>query len=87
MILFAQVRAQRLSVFSLNPGEKTAMGDLKTASCELHLPLCGIRQSSGSECWSSAESGEMGSSFTHFAGEEKVESWSFSELAGESSTS
>ena len=30
----------------------------------------------------------MGSSLTHFAGEaEKVESWSFSELTGESSTS
>jgi hypothetical protein len=31
VILFAQVRAQRLSVFSLNPGEKTAIGDLDVA--------------------------------------------------------
>lgn len=31
VILFAQVRAQRLSVFSLNPGERTAIGDLDVA--------------------------------------------------------
>ena len=31
VILFAQVRAQRLSVFSLDPGEKTAIGDLDIA--------------------------------------------------------
>ena len=31
VILFAQVRAQRLSVFLLDPGEKTAIGDLDIA--------------------------------------------------------